>query len=37
MLRQRKDGRADGDAVDRMDSSKPTWKVCVCLLKVGLA
>ncbi|KAG1949527.1 liprin-alpha-4 [Pimephales promelas] len=26
MLRQRKDGRADGDAVDRMDSSKPTWK-----------
>lgn len=27
MLRQRKDGRADGDAVDRMDSSKPTWKV----------
>ncbi|XP_016134279.1 liprin-alpha-2-like [Sinocyclocheilus grahami] len=26
MLRQRKDGQADGDAVDRMDSSKPTWK-----------
>ncbi|XP_056125786.1 liprin-alpha-4 isoform X12 [Rhinichthys klamathensis goyatoka] len=26
MLRQRKDGRTDGDAVDRMDSSKPTWK-----------
>ncbi|XP_067288332.1 liprin-alpha-4 isoform X10 [Pseudorasbora parva] len=26
MLRQRKDGRADGEAVDRMDSSKPTWK-----------
>uniref|UniRef100_A0A9J7YSB3 PTPRF interacting protein alpha 4 n=1 Tax=Cyprinus carpio carpio TaxID=630221 RepID=A0A9J7YSB3_CYPCA len=26
MLRQRKDGQVDGDAVDRMDSSKPTWK-----------
>ncbi|XP_059393379.1 liprin-alpha-2-like isoform X4 [Carassius carassius] len=26
MLRQRKDGQADGEAVDRMDSSKPTWK-----------
>ncbi|KAL1265702.1 hypothetical protein QQF64_003729, partial [Cirrhinus molitorella] len=26
MLRQKKDGQADGDAVDRMDSSKPTWK-----------
>ncbi len=29
MLRQRKDGQTDGDAVDRMDSSKPTWKVHV--------
>uniref|UniRef100_A0A672RSK5 Liprin-alpha-2-like n=1 Tax=Sinocyclocheilus grahami TaxID=75366 RepID=A0A672RSK5_SINGR len=26
MSRQRKDGQADGDSVDRMDSSKPTWK-----------
>ncbi|XP_026131587.1 liprin-alpha-4 isoform X11 [Carassius auratus] len=26
MLRQKKDGQADGEAVERMDSSKPTWK-----------
>ncbi|XP_057218123.1 liprin-alpha-4 [Triplophysa rosa] len=26
MLRQRKDGRSDGDAVEKMDGSKPTWK-----------
>ncbi|XP_056590700.1 liprin-alpha-4 isoform X7 [Triplophysa dalaica] len=26
MLRQRKDGRSEGDGVEKMDGSKPTWK-----------